>query len=167
MKRILIIGNSGSGKTWLGKALSKKLTIPLFHMDHIRWDKGGYEIRRSATDINKDLEAIKNQDQWILEGVFGKMAEVCCSFSSMLIWLDLPWEECKKNLLGRGPQFEEVLLPPEREKALSKLIEWAAKHEFRDDANSWGFFNTLYTDFENMKARFQSHKEVDLFLSSI
>jgi len=45
-------------------------------MDAIRWDQSGYEIRRSASDINKDLENIKNQDQWILEGVFGKMAEV-------------------------------------------------------------------------------------------
>lgn len=54
-KRILIIGNSGSGKTWLGNALSQSKKIPLFQMDAIRWDKRGYEIRRSTSDIAKDL----------------------------------------------------------------------------------------------------------------
>jgi adenylate kinase family enzyme len=61
-ERILIIGNSGSGKTWLGNALFQSKQIPLFHMDNIRWDQSGYEIRRSAADIERDLEAIKNQD---------------------------------------------------------------------------------------------------------
>lgn len=120
MKRILIIGNSGSGKSWLGRTLSQKMSIPLFQMDHIRWDQSGYEIRRSSSDINKDLDSIKKQNQWILEGIFGKMAEVCLPFSTLLIWLDLPWEECKKNLLSRGPQFEDYLTPQEEEKALKK-----------------------------------------------
>ncbi len=44
-KRILIIGNSGSGKTWLGRALSERKKLPLFHMDTIRWEQSGYEIR--------------------------------------------------------------------------------------------------------------------------
>ena len=90
-ERILIIGNSGSGKTWLGTALSQRKKIPLFHMDAIRWDKGEYEIRRSASDIAKDLDALKKKEEWILEGVFGKIAQECLPFSTFLIWLDLPW----------------------------------------------------------------------------
>ena len=55
-ERILIIGNSGSGKTWLGNILSQRLKIPLFHMDTIRWDQSGYEIRRSVADIERDFD---------------------------------------------------------------------------------------------------------------
>lgn len=55
-ERILIIGNSGSGKTWLRNALSQSRQLPLFHMDGIRWDQRGYEIRRSTIDIERDLE---------------------------------------------------------------------------------------------------------------
>jgi adenylate kinase family enzyme len=164
MKRILIIGNSGSGKSWLGRTLSQKMNIPLFHMDHIRWDQSGYEIRRSASDINKDLDSIKKRNQWILEGVFGKMAEVCLSFSTLLVWLDLPWEECKKNLLSRGPQFEDYLNPREKEKALKELIEWASEHESRSDANSWGFFNDLYNEFEHEKVCLHNREEEMAFL---
>lgn len=165
LKRILIIGNAGSGKTWLGKALSQKMNIPLFQMDAIRWDQSGYEIRREASDINKDLEDIKNQDQWILEGVFGKMAEVCLPFSTLMIWLDLPWEECKQNLHSRGPQFDEHLNPVEKEEALTKLLEWASEHELRTDANSWGFFNDLYTGVTYKKTRLRNREEVIEFLN--
>lgn len=165
LNRILIIGNSGSGKTWLGRALSERKKIPLFHMDDIRWDQSGYEIRRSETDIERDLDAIKNKDQWILEGVFGKMAQSCLSFADLLVWLDLPWEECKKNLLVRGPQFENVLTSSEKEKALNKLMEWASTHDSRNDANSWGFFNDLYTNFKHQKICLRSREDIGAFLT--
>lgn len=163
--RILIIGNSGSGKTWLGSDLSERKKISLFHMDHIRWDQKGYEIRRSAEDIEKDLEAIKNKDQWILEGVFGKMAQSCLPFAEQLIWLDLPWEECKQNLLIRGPQFGNVLTSSEKEKALKTLVEWASTHDSRNDANSWGFFSELYTNFVRQKICLRCREEVIIFLN--
>jgi len=166
-ERILIIGNSGSGKTWLGRALSVKMNLPLFHMDAIRWDKGGYEIRRSAAEIKKDLDDITQQKQWILEGVFGKMAKECLPFSTTLIWLDLPWEDCKQNLLSRGPQFETVLSPSERETALDKLIEWAGEHYSRSDTNSWEFFNMLYTSFPNRKVCLHHREEINGFLDRI
>ena len=164
-ERILIIGNSGSGKTWLGTPLSQKMNIPLHHMDTLRWDKGGYKIRRSAADIYKDLDAIQKQDQWILEGVFGKMIERCLPFSTLLIWLNLPWEDCKQNLLSRGPQFEDFLNSNEKEKALNKLIEWASEHESRTDTNSWGFFNDLYKDFKYEKTCFRSREDIMVFLN--
>jgi adenylate kinase family enzyme len=167
LDRILIIGNSGSGKTWLGHALAQRKQLPLFHMDHIRWDQRGYEMRRSAEDIEKDLEAIKRKETWILEGVFGKMAQSCLPFTTFLIWLDLPWEDCKKNLLFRGPQFEDHLISSARDKALKTLMEWAATHETRNDANSWGFFNELYTQFQNTKKCLQSREEVEDFLKGL
>lgn len=166
-ERIIIIGNSGSGKTWLGNTLSHREKIPLFHMDAIRWDSNGYEIRRSLADINKDLEAIKKKKQWILEGVFGKMAQECLPFSTKLIWLDLPWEECKQNLLLRGPQFEDFLDPLEREEALIQLIKWASEHKSRNDTNSWNFFKGLYNDFTNKKHCLQSREEIVDFLNEM
>lgn len=35
MKRILVIGGNGSGKTTFAGVLSKKLNIPLIHLDKI------------------------------------------------------------------------------------------------------------------------------------
>ena len=98
---------------------------------------------------------------------FGKMAKECLPFSTTLIWLDLPWEDCKQNLLSRGPQFETILPPSERETALKKLIEWAGEHYSRSDANSWEFFNMLYTSFPNRKICLHHREEINGFLDRI
>lgn len=37
MKRILIIGNAGSGKTTFAKALAEKTHLPLIHLDKLFW----------------------------------------------------------------------------------------------------------------------------------
>ncbi|MBE3803320.1 AAA family ATPase, partial [Vibrio parahaemolyticus] len=47
MKKILIIGNSGSGKSWLSKQLSRKLQLQEVNLDSIVWESGGYNQKRS------------------------------------------------------------------------------------------------------------------------
>lgn len=42
MKRILIIGNSGSGKSWLAARLAEELTIREVNLDTIVWQPGGF-----------------------------------------------------------------------------------------------------------------------------
>ena len=37
MKRILIIGNGGSGKSTFAKKLHKKLNLELIHLDNLFW----------------------------------------------------------------------------------------------------------------------------------
>ena len=37
MKKIMIIGCCGSGKTTLAKKLSNKLNLPLIHLDKLNW----------------------------------------------------------------------------------------------------------------------------------
>ena len=42
MKRIIVIGGNGSGKTTFSLELAKKLKIPLIHLDQYFW-KGNWE----------------------------------------------------------------------------------------------------------------------------
>lgn len=49
--KLLIIGNSGSGRTTLAKKLSQENSIPFFEMDSIVWEEGGFNIKRSHDKI--------------------------------------------------------------------------------------------------------------------
>jgi shikimate kinase len=37
MKHIVVIGNTGSGKSTLSRALSKRLELPVYHLDALIW----------------------------------------------------------------------------------------------------------------------------------
>jgi adenylate kinase family enzyme len=52
MKRILIIGNSGSGKSWLAAQLAERLTIREVNLDTIVWQPGGFNQKRSQHEID-------------------------------------------------------------------------------------------------------------------
>lgn len=66
MKRILVIGGNGSGKTTFAGLLSKKLNVPLIHLDKIsRTDNW----QRVASDIFYNrLNEIFSTDSWIIDG---------------------------------------------------------------------------------------------------
>ena len=44
MRRILIVGNSGGGKSTLAQKLGEKLTLPIVHLDVLFWKPGWVEV---------------------------------------------------------------------------------------------------------------------------
>ena len=60
--KIHIIGCSGSGKTYLAKALSKKYNVPHFDLDDIQWDNNsdGYGVKMP---IGKRTELLNKNDE--------------------------------------------------------------------------------------------------------
>ena len=95
--KTIIIGNSGSGKTWLAQQLATEDTC-IVYLDDIYWSPGSFEKKRSAKEIDHFIEKSKNCDDWIVEGVFGELAVRYFDMAEVLIWLDLPWKyDAPKN----------------------------------------------------------------------
>ncbi|MAX65339.1 MAG: hypothetical protein CME66_00225 [Halobacteriovoraceae bacterium] len=105
--KLLILGNSGSGKSWLGKKLAQKFDCILIGMDKFYWEPGGFNKKRDLKLVKKDIQSSTSTGSWICEGVFGKIADMAIESASMVILLDLTWEDCKKNLMNRGPNYED------------------------------------------------------------
>jgi adenylate kinase family enzyme len=74
---MIIIGNSGSGKTWLAERLADLQGIPVVHIDDIFWEPGGFDQRRPRAVVWSMIQEAKAKDFWIAEGVFGELAEQC------------------------------------------------------------------------------------------
>jgi adenylate kinase family enzyme len=48
--RAVIIGNNGSGKTWLVTRMATRHRASVFHMDNLFWEPGGFDKKREAPE---------------------------------------------------------------------------------------------------------------------
>ena len=66
MKRILVIGCPGAGKTYFSKRLSQILSLPLIHMDNLYWNKDKTSV--TTEELEKRLLPYLEKDEWIIDG---------------------------------------------------------------------------------------------------
>lgn len=66
MKRVLVIGPGGSGKSTLSTALGEILGIEVIHLDRFYWSAGWIEMPKDkwATTVDELL----SRDAWIMDG---------------------------------------------------------------------------------------------------
>lgn len=104
MKRILVIGCSGSGKSTLSRELSRRLKLPLLHLDHLLWKPGWVE--RERTEFEHLLKAELNKDCWIMDGNYARTMACRIRYADTVIFLDFnhwicTWRVLKRWLLSR------------------------------------------------------------------
>ena len=102
MKKIMIIGCCGSGKTTLAKKLSNKLNLPLIHLDKLNWRDNWKNISKEEFDDLLWAEVVKST--WIIDGNYGRTLEMRIQWCEAIFLLDFPVEEClvgAKSRIGK------------------------------------------------------------------
>lgn len=99
MKRIIVIGCPGSGKTTLSKILADKLELPLIHLDKIQW-RGNWECIRGEEFDNILAEEIK-KPHWIIDGNYSRTIPMRLEQCDTVIYLDYPTYICLFSALKR------------------------------------------------------------------
>lgn len=120
MKKILVIGCPGSGKSVFSRRLSKILGITVYHLDTIYWKPDITEVPREVFD--ERITEIMNRDEWIMDGNYGRTLRYRLSYADTVFFLDLPLEVCLQSIEDRIgtvrddlPWVEETLDPEFRE----------------------------------------------------
>ena len=67
MKRILITGNAGSGKSYVSKRLHSIMGIQRYCLDSIVW-KSGWQMT-SIEEKKEKIERLIEKEEWIIDGV--------------------------------------------------------------------------------------------------
>jgi adenylate kinase family enzyme len=151
--RIVIIGNSGSGKSTLARALEKRADIPAIDLDHIHWlDKVG--TQRDEAEAKELVRAAASEPRWIIEGVYGWLAGAALPRATALIWLDLPWRDCRDGLAARGPWRDAAPA------AYAAFLQWAEDYWRRATPTSFTGHLALYEGFDRFKSRLHNRAEI-------
>lgn len=88
MKRIMIIGSGGAGKSTMAKELHEMTGLPLHHLDTYFWLPNWVEIDKAEwQSINRKLVA---EDEWIMDGNYGSTMDMRLERADTIIFLDRP-----------------------------------------------------------------------------
>ena len=91
-RRIVIWGATGSGKTTLGRRLSKALNLHRVDLDEIRHARGFESVEYD--EFRERLTTILDEHSaggWVVSGSYSEISDVYLSRADTLIWLNMPW----------------------------------------------------------------------------
>ena len=123
MKKIVIIGCPGSGKSTFAKLLSDLTSLPLFHLDMLYWNKDKTIVDKQV--FLNNLNDILNLDEWIIDGNYLSTMELRISKCDTIIFLDYPLEICLdgiKNRIGK-PRSDMPWLEKDVDSDFVKYVE--------------------------------------------
>lgn len=105
VQRVMIVGQPGSGKSWLALQIGRRLGLPVYHMDHIHWQAGWVE--RDGAEKLRLCAQVEALDHWVFEGNFTATAPNRTARADLVIWLDLPvglrlWRVTWRLITGFG-----------------------------------------------------------------
>lgn len=156
--RVLITGNGGSGKTWLGERLAQRLSVPLVRFDDLYWDGAYGGKERDKRVVLDDVAARAAEGSWVMEGVYGWLLPAALPRATRFIFLDLPAEACLDNVRRRGNQGGGD------ETAFAALLAWVAEYPNRENSNSRLTHRRLWDAFEGAKEILSSREEVSRYV---
>lgn len=88
MKRVMIVGQPGSGKSWLAQAVGARTGLPVHHMDMIHWKPGWVE--RPMAEKLPMARAVEDSEAWVFEGGFSRTYATRLARADTLLVLDVP-----------------------------------------------------------------------------
>lgn len=102
MKRIVILGVTGSGKTTFGRRLGEKLGLPATDLDDLHW-LPGWKPRELDSFRQKAAETAAGEG-WIIIGNYSKVRDCIWPHADTFIWIDYPflltfWQLLRRSVL--------------------------------------------------------------------
>jgi adenylate kinase family enzyme len=102
VKRVAVVGVSGSGKSTFASALSARTGLPLVELDALYW--GPNWTPREHSDFRAAVARAVAGNAWITDGNYSSARDLVWSAADTLVWLDfgLPlilWRLLRRSFL--------------------------------------------------------------------
>ena len=99
MKRVIVIGCPGSGKSTFARALAEHTGLPLRYLDMMYWNPDRTTVPKEV--FRERLSAALREDAWIIDGNYGSTMELRLAACDTVFFLDYPLETCIEGVRQR------------------------------------------------------------------
>jgi len=152
LRKVLIFGNSASGKSTLAKQLATSEQLAHLDLDTLAWQPTNPPTRALLADSGQAIEAFVHQhDSWVIEGCYSDLLAIVEAKASEVIFMNLSVEDCIINANNRPWEPHKYASKAEQDVNLAMLIEWISRYELRDDTFSKAAHLAFYQNYSGEK----------------
>ena len=99
MRRVVVFGTTGSGKSWLAERLAARHGLRLIELDRLYW---GRDWQPAPLELFRHRVERETRDgDWIVVGNYGQVRDLTWRAADTLVWFDLPFALVMWRLLRR------------------------------------------------------------------
>jgi adenylate kinase family enzyme len=105
VRRVSVVGNSGSGKSQLAREIAGKLGVPCLELDSIFHQPGWEPLPQE--EFRARVATVAASDAWVIDGNYSAVRPLVWARADTVIWLDLPRRTVTRQIVLRT--FRRIL----------------------------------------------------------
>lgn len=106
MRRVLVIGPGGSGKSTVSVQIGELTGLPVVHLDALYWQPGW--VPMPQPEWRQTVAALAAGDRWVLDGNYGGSLDIrlpSCDSVDSVVFMDVPRYICIIRIVWRWLRY--------------------------------------------------------------
>lgn len=150
--KLLLFGNSGSGKSTYARQLAAEHGLAHLDLDTIVWEPGKVAVARDPKEVVASLRVfIASEPRWVIEGCYGELIAYAAEHCTELVFLNPGLEACLANNQRRPWEPHKYASKAAQDAMLANLQAWVTDYYTRDDAWSYAAHRRIFDAHQGVK----------------
>jgi adenylate kinase family enzyme len=99
VERISVVGNSGSGKTTIARAIATALRVPHLELDSVFHQPDWQPL--DADEFRRIVSDFTAAEAWVVDGNYSAVRDIVWARADTVVWVDPPRHRVMRQLVAR------------------------------------------------------------------